>query len=128
MSITLEQIKSDIKSGKSKAIYLSDKFLWWTHLEDDLIQATEMGIEYMKDKTRIESILIGMSWHKCDPIGSKVIINKEPGLFIARTLMNPKHYGKHRIQAFMKAHHQNCNNFYSNKWQGYNNLIDREKK
>lgn len=123
--ITIQQIKADINSGKSVSIYLSEKFLWWTHLESDLLKSTEQGKNYVR------TLPVHERWNEhrefCDPLGGKIIINKEPGLFITKTLLNPKHYGNHRIQAFLKAHHQNCNNFFSNKWKGYNDLIDRER-
>lgn len=123
--ITLEQIKADIKSGKCKKIILSDKFLWWTHLESDLVDATISGEQYL-----IRNDPFGLEKNKhnfTDPLGGKINVNNDPHKFIIKTLLNPKHYGKHRIQAFLKAHHQNCDNFFSNKWQGYNDLIDSQK-
>ena len=41
--ITLEEVKADIKSGKSKRIYYSQNNLWWTHLDSDVIEAREQG-------------------------------------------------------------------------------------
>jgi hypothetical protein len=122
--VTLEEIKADIKSGKSKKIYLSDKFLWWTHLESDLVDATMSGEKYVlkNDPFGLEKLATFT-----DPLGGKININNNPSKFIVKTLLNPKHYGKHRIQAFLKAHHQNCDNFFSNKWDRYNKLIDRQK-
>jgi hypothetical protein len=44
--ITIEQVIEDIKSGKSKAIFLSSRTLWWTHLESDLKDSTKAGRQY----------------------------------------------------------------------------------
>ena len=43
MPITLDQIKKDIAEGKTSAIYYSSKTLWWTHLDTDLEESTEIG-------------------------------------------------------------------------------------
>ena len=55
---TLEQIKQDIKDGKSKKIYYSTHTLWWTHLDSDLQEAT---IEGLKEKRTSLTITIHSS-------------------------------------------------------------------
>lgn len=101
LKLTLDQVIKDIAAGRSTKIYLCPKSMWWTHLESDLV----------KGKT---------------PLGYKVNVNPNPLRFINKSKSMPEWYGKHRLDAFMKAHAQNCEQKFSNKWDKYNDLIDNK--
>ena len=117
INMELEQIKRDILSGKAKKVYYSDKSLWWTHLKTDVIDATEKGRKYL-DATN-QAIVGGF----VDPIGAK-IHSANAKDWLKKSLSNPNWYGKHGLKAFVFTHHQNCQQFFSNKWDEYNKKID----
>ncbi len=153
-NISLDQVKDDIRSGKCKRIYLSSQSLWWTHLESDVQEATRQGFEFKKRvqekllndpniPTEDKHILIKMNADVeasyvnnpklllnhaffTDPIAHMIIENNFPERFIAQTIMNPAHFGKHKLKAFMQAHHQNTKDFFGNKWKAYNDYIDKK--
>lgn len=123
--ISIDQIHEDISDGKSTKIYFSAKSLWWTHLESDLTEASKHGFSYqIRVKKGTGASFICPS--DCDPIGNKTKTFPNAALWLKRSLSNPAFFGKHGLKAFLKTHHQNCTNYFSNTWQGYNNLIDRE--
>lgn len=103
--MTIEQVIKDIISGESTKIYLCPKGLWWTHLESDL--ANGKVPFSTKDKPRI---------------------NINPLDFINKTKLKPNWYGKHKLEAFMKAHAKNCEGHNYNQWKRYNDLIDANEK
>lgn len=41
--MTLEQVKRDIAEKRSTMIYYSAHTLWWTHIDEDLENATKRG-------------------------------------------------------------------------------------
>lgn len=100
-NITLKQVELNIKNFRCKKIYLCPKSLWWTDDERDL-----------KDgKT---------------PLGFVPLVNKDPKHFLWQTKNAPEGwYGRHGLNAFMAAHHKNNSTKFYNKWDRYNDLIDR---
>lgn len=149
-TITLEQVKADIASGKSTSIFISSKTCWWTHLSNDLKDATEQGktnqitiIEQrLTDPEIFEDTKNMMRQHlkvlkgevgrpaflaniPLDPSGAPLLI-KNPEKFISEAEGNPGFYGKYRLDALMKAHHQNCGGKVAQTWGVYNDMIEQE--
>lgn len=141
--ITREQIEADIASGKSTRIYTAANSLWWTHLDKDVEESTRMGLRYREEadkkffndpnvsqeaKRKVRSLasMIAKSRHQVplDPTGSPLLVMDDPKKWITQALSNPNWYGKHGLAAFILTHHQNCQDYYSNKWDGYNKYID----
>lgn len=108
MNLTIEQVKEDIASGKSTMIFYSSRSAWWTHLESDLIGATK--------KSTIP----------CDPSGSPLFQTDDTLGFMKAAESKPEHYGKHKMDAFMKSHHQNCDGHCFMDWSKYNDVLDAE--
>lgn len=147
--MTIEQVKADIASGKCTRIYYSSKSLWWTHLDDDVTESTKIGEEVFERKHRhfMSNIKIPQSEKERRDALYKSIMESEyrPPLsvdgstlfmftdkkdvlrWISEAEKKPEHFGKHGLDAFMKAHHQNCGGNASDKWSNYNLLIDIEK-
>lgn len=141
MKMTLEQVKEDIASGKSTMIYYSSRGCWWTHLDSDLEEAMEQGkdskkrkhADYMsdernsdKEKERFNSLYeqIKDSGIPTDPSGVPLFQTDDLKNWISSAESNPNHYGRHKLDAFMKSHHQNCEGNCLTGWEGYNLLID----
>ena len=145
--VTLEQIKEDILSGKCKAIYYASQSLWWTHLDSDLEESTKIGNAisalrhkaYMNrkdapqsEKLRISNLFEMIGKDSTTPLsvdGSPLLMFTEPDKinnWITEAEKKPEHFGKHGIEAFLKAHHQNCNGEAYSKWEHYNYVIDME--
>lgn len=145
--ITLQQIKDDIQAGKVTRIYYSSGSLWWTHLDTDVSQATEIGIKCQDDghakfmtnpnipqadKDRRDGLYKmirkpGAHRIPTDPTGAPLYQfteKKDIENWIAAAENKPEHFGKHGIDAFLKAHHQNCDGKCFNSWDSYNSLID----
>ncbi len=142
LKITLEQVKADIKSGKSTRIYYSTRTLWWTHLDSDVEEATKLGriamdedgkkfmartdvpesekerYKKLKEMTNKSAVTIPL-----DPSGSTLFEMYDLMTWITEAEKKPEHFGKHGLLAFMKSHHQNCSKCYT-KWEHYNNVID----
>lgn len=96
-------------------------------MESDLQEATRKGREYIKAiAKKNESAIINLH-AQTDPLGNRVKVFPEPYKWVRRSMTNPGHFGKHGLKAFMKTHHQNCNSYFSNRFQGYNDLIDQGK-
>lgn len=144
MNITLEQIKEDIKSGKCKTIYYSSQTLWWTHLEDDLKNATELGEKSQKetceklmndpkvpehDRKRMEALYKSSREFSVplDPSGSPLFEMHNPSEFVGRSEAEPDFFGKHKMDCFLKVHHQNCNGWCPQNWDAVNEYLDRKE-
>jgi hypothetical protein len=157
MGMDIKQVESDIKSGKSKRIYLCSRTLWWTHLDSDVKYATAKGQQFqeitenkMRDdpsvpqekKQKIRALRDGLKELYANnpkafpggggvplsPIGAPLYQNDKPMKFIQQTKMKPSHFGKHGLKAFMRTHHQNEQAHFYNKWDKYNDLIDEDNK
>lgn len=150
MPITREQIRKDIEEKKSRTVYYSSGTLWWTHLDSDVIEATKRGRKYMDarnkqffedpsksdlEKAKLRSLLRSLDEAKksrggvelpCDPIGSPLYKMDDPMKWLNQSESKPDFCGRHGLQAFVLTHHQNCQDYFSNKWEGYNDYIDRK--
>lgn len=141
---TLESIKFDIQMGVCKRIYVSSRTLWWTHREEDLIQATKLGrlrqkIKFktllkgptlsMEDKRRIKNLMDACkkAITPLDPDGAPLYINNDPMQFILDSEANAENYGRHGLAAFIKSHHKNSLQAFPD-WESYNKLLDDENK
>ena len=62
------------------------------------------------------------------PIGAPLLQNNDPVKFIKQTKLFASHgaFGKHGLKTFIKTHHRNCTDHFYNKWDKYNDLIDKE--
>lgn len=143
--ITLEQVKKDIEEGKSTMIYYSTHTLWWTHLASDVEEATKQGTiasakEHEKiledpnvsveQKQRLTSLLKMANKFAVqipmDPTGSPLYQMEDCDKWVSEAEKKPYHFGEHRLMAFMKSHHQNCEGKCFQKWERYNELITLE--
>lgn len=145
--MTIDQVKQDIKEGKVNAIYYSSQTLWWTHLDEDVSSATESGkrvseIRFQKfmsnpsipkeEKERMESLrkTIGDYNPPTDPSGSPLFMFTEKSKieeWISKAEENPSHFGKYQLAAFIKTHHQNCNDMTFKRWEDVNYQIEKEE-
>lgn len=114
MGITLEQIKKDIESGKSDKIYYSSATTWWTHLEEDLIDA--------KKKSPHPNAHIQL-----DPSGAP-LFQANIKLALKQSIKQQDSYGENKINAWIKAHHQNCEGICWKNWDDVNDYINKSKE
>lgn len=137
--ITLKQIQRAQRMGE-KFVYFSAGTMWWTHTEKDVSNATIRGRKYFQDvilkkvndgtiseNDRLSLMELRESFSNnlpVDPLGFPVK-KMDLKLWLDNSLSNPSHYGKHGLTAFLFTHHQNCKSFFSNKWDSYNNYIDK---
>ena len=115
--ITIEEIKRAVANKSSQVVYYSEKHLWWTHSRKDLRHAMKKALVYIKTTNR------KLDGKSCCPLGYP-IHEANARDWITSSLRHPEWFGKHGIEAFLFSHHQNCGNFYSNKWEEYNKRID----
>ena len=104
--ITLEEIIASEPAG----IYYSSQTCWWTHNPDHIC-----GDEF-----------------PLDPSGAPLFVVENAIEFLKEAKENPDHYGKHGLEAFMAAHHQNVTQGNGKPvcfpaWDYYNRLIDIAK-
>ena len=147
MSVTLEQVIADIESGKSTRIYTSSNTLWWTHLGNDVEEATIVGSKLVEEKhqrimndpavpqdqkRKMNSLFRRLNNSDItipkDPSGSPLYQMDEPKKWIALAQSKPDHYGKHQFDALMKTHHQNCEGECQVSWTEVNDLIDQNNE
>ncbi|AVR47227.1 hypothetical protein C7S20_19310 [Christiangramia fulva] len=142
----LEQVKKDIQEGRSTMIFYSAQTLWWTHLESDLEEARELGRKTQernhkkmmkdsripkKDKQRMKAMFKEISKHNhvpLDPSGSVLFEMETPMYWITEAEKKPNHFGVFQLEAFMKTHHQNCNNHCFTSWDDVNAQLRTEKR
>ena len=84
-NVTLE----DVKAAKPKTIFYGANTCWWTHDPEHLGSTGEHDLP-------------------CDPRGGVLMEAHDFDQFLSIAEMNPRHYGKHGLAAFMAAHHPNC--------------------
>jgi len=145
MKMTIEQVKEDIQSGKCQRIYYSANTLWWTHLDDDVTEASDFAHSQRQERhkmamsdpnrpkeskekldalfkmTNKSTVRIPM-----DPSGSvllQIVDEDKLNEWISAAEKNPSHFGKLGLDAFMKSHHQNSGDNCSPYWDYYNILI-----
>lgn len=106
-NITLDQVRA----AKPKMIFYSVHTCWWTH-----------DPEHLRTDTAIPT----------DPSGSPLFETDDAEAFLKMAIQNSVHYGKHRLDAFMAAHHLNCvvslddpRPYCGREWQQYNDAIDK---
>ncbi len=140
--MTIEQVRADIISGKSKRIYYSAHTLWWTHLDSDIEESTKIGqiamdedskkfmartdipesekerYKALKEIANRSAVTIPL-----DPTGCTLYQTDDLMEWINRAEKLPDHFGKHGLKAFMMSHHQNCKQCFG-RWEDYNNFID----
>lgn len=105
-NITFDQVRA----AKPKMIFYSVNTCWWTH-----------DPEHLRTDTPVPT----------DPSGSVLFETGDAEGFLNAAVQNPAHYGRHRLLAFMAAHHLNsivsvddprptC----AATWEEYNKAID----
>lgn len=125
--VKFKALKKKIFQNKVKTIWYSSRTGWWTHDPKDLERAGRMFhdrkieeltakmnksqdlIERQKIRNVIEKLRISIPQIPLDPSGAPLYIADNPKIFIKNAENNPDHYGEHGLDAFMKAHHKNCN-------------------
>lgn len=136
--ITLEQVKSDIQSGRSKYVFRTEMSLWWTHIQSDVHESTITGWDYCDaeaqktlDKgpskmymgseafSRYQTMIKESRRNKykipVDPFGHRVYtIDAKKWLTEAEN--NVQQFGQYGLSAFMKVHHRNCDNTLFRYW------------
>ena len=107
----------DVRADKPRTIWYSVNTCWWTHRQVDLRQHPRIGLL------------------PCDPRGGMLMMTEPGGAehFLRDVEKNPKHYGKHGLDAFIAAHNDNCvvsetdaGNTCLQTWDEYNDLLDRQ--
>lgn len=138
--ITLEQVRADIISGKCKRIYYSSGTLWWTHLDSDVAEASEIGDREFERKNRkaldnpkvseeikvkLRALMNLRIKHKrdknfggipMDPSGAPLLQTDDPKKWFELATSDPDVFGVYGLKAFMKVHHQNCNGIAYKNW------------
>ena len=101
---------ADIKAERPEYIWYAYHTCWWTHRESDLSR-TRTGLP-------------------CDPRGS-VLLYTYAHEFLRMAEVNAAHYGRHGLDAFIAAHHDNCylsedepRPWSLRSWDEYNDLLD----
>jgi hypothetical protein len=140
--ITIDQVKDDIRSGKSTRIYYSTASFWWTHLDADLEDSTAMGklaqsnkrdaimasMTVPKDeKDRMAKLFAGLeTMHQIplDPDGCPLMQTDKPLGWVEAAEQQSDHFGKHGLAAFIKTHHQNHDGQPFRTWPEVNSWID----
>ena len=147
MKITLEQVKQDIADRKCKRIVYSSRTCWWSHLEEDLIEATaagkaasEIGFKRMMEDPKIteevkkkyeslkRTIEKAENQTPLDPTGAPLFESLNPGNWIADAEQKKEKFGRHGLDALMLAHHQNSAGGAFQTWESYNKVIDIENQ
>ena len=139
--MTIEQFEKDIAEGKTSMIYYSSKSLWWTHLDEDLKEASETGKQKVKEaheafmnsdsisKERKEELQAFYDLGQkhggipTSPQGAPLYQMDDPKTWLAaaknQAEENPELFGKGGLNTFMNAHHQNCGEVFSTSWAAY---------
>jgi hypothetical protein len=86
--VTLEQVRA----ANPKMIWYGANTCWWTHLAEDLREASRLGRQALPS----------------DPRGGMLFETINVEAFLRAAEESPDHYGKHGLAAFMAAHHRNC--------------------
>lgn len=137
-----------IRDLKPKTIYYGANTCWWTHdprhlgstksSEGEIITSAKMFRlnsstpdepldEYIERSRRAHSTGL-----PCDPRGGMLFETDDVKGFLQAAIDNADYYGKHRLRAFMAAHHSNCfsdlgctRHWCSKDWKDYNDALDR---
>lgn len=137
--VKIEDVERDLQAHREKfaaggieyppMIYYAVSSCWWTHNAEDLDRLPGGKLTINRPgggEEEIESPGL-----PCDPRGSVLMQTDKPEEFLAAAKKNPSHYGRHGLDAFMAAHHDNC--YLSRRdqrhwsfagWDEYNDSID----
>ena len=63
-----------------------------------------------------------------DTSGSPLMKLDQASLWIDEAEQKPEHFGKHKLEAFMKTHHQNLQGWNPTDWNQVNDYLDRAKE
>jgi len=103
-----------VLAEKPEKIYYGALTCWWTHNPNHL--------------GRLDSGI------PCDPRGGVLLETDDPDAFFKAAKENAEHYGKHKLRAFVAAHHENCivsredkRNTCFQSWDDYNRIIDESE-
>ena len=116
--IELKRILQEANNGAKPNVWFSTKSLWWTNSKLDLLEATAIGTKALEAKGEKLTTLY------CDPLGYGIDKTSAKD-WLAKSISNPSWFGKNGLKAFVFTHHANCKSFFSNKWDEYNNYMDR---
>ena len=95
---------TEIRADDPKCIFYSIRTCWWTHRPGDLGRLRETNIP-------------------CDPAGGVLLQTDDIDGFFKSARDKPDHYGRHRLRAFMAAHHSTGVGPFIG-WDAYNNALD----
>ena len=144
MPITLTEIKHQLLKKQELHLYIATNSLWWTHCKADIEKIT---IPQKEEFKRIHNELVNhematqetidianynfvkqMEVPYYDPSGTPIYIAKNAEKFIKKLEEAPYMCGEFGIDAFIKAHNDNCNGFRSVNWSDYNKLVATDKQ
>jgi hypothetical protein len=107
--VTLE----DVRAARPAMIFYGANTCWWTHDPNHLGRLPDSGLP-------------------CDPRGGVLFQTDDVEGFLRAAEEAPDHYGRHGLQAFVAAHHENCTMGDDDPtpwafptWDEYNDAIDR---
>lgn len=137
--VKLDQVERDIKEHREKfergevefppMIFYAVHTCWWTHKAEDLSRLPPQ--EFKLHQPGGEDKTIKSEGLPCDPRGSVLLQTDKPEDFIEEAKKYPSYYGKHGLDAFMAAHHDNCylsrrdpRHWSFRGWDAYNEAID----
>jgi hypothetical protein len=133
--ISLAQIKEEIEEGV-QMIYYSTSSCWWTHKEEDLIEATLQGRAqtekihklFMNDKFISKEKkskgaelynIIKDSKIPTDPMGGPCKQYPNAKAYFEFIISDPSKFGFHELKGLELAHHQNCKGNAFQTWREY---------
>lgn len=120
-TITLE----DIRAAKPEMIYYGANTCWWTH-DPEHLSSTAGAVNRATGRT--------MSL-PCDPRGGMLFQTEDVEGFLRSAEEHADAYGRHGLDAFMAAHHLNCQRSREDQrpwcmptWDEYNDAIDASQE
>jgi hypothetical protein len=125
MKIVKKTTLADVRAAKPKMIYYGFRTTWWTH-DPKHLYAIEKGRVLHPSQVTPTSI-------PCDPRGGVLLQTDDIEGFISMSEANTEHFGKHGIDAFIGAHHDNCQTDFGMPWSAdtfeqIGEAIDRQEK
>lgn len=104
----------DIIKAKPEMIYWSASTAWWTHDKNDICYVPPTLPKHLpaEDMKKAKELLerVSNSTYKLptDPSGAALFQTDDWKGFIGEAIRKKEIHGKHKLNAFMAAHHQNC--------------------
>lgn len=143
MKFTYQELKAINATGKIKMIYYSTGSRWWTHDPEDVTDAREPGYKAQDEsmqrllsnpevpdakKEHIRALLKLIQENgrhiPVDPAGFGLYQMENADRWINEAAKKPEFFGKHGIDAFMAAHHKNCEGNAFKTWDDVNAWLD----